>query len=183
MDRVLSLQAVNDDGVSRLVIGGELPLPVDDRLALLLRSGDDLNHRRVEVGHGDKPGLLSSGQQRGLVHEVLQVRSGEATGAPGQLGQVYILPQRLVAGVDLQNGLPAPDVRVADIDLTVKAAGPQKGRVQNVLTVGSGHDHHALVVAKAVHLHQELIEGLLPFVVATAQARAPLPTHGVNLVD
>ena len=40
-----------------------------------------------------------------------------------------------------------------------------------------------LVGLEAVHLHEQLVEGLLALVVAAAQARAALPADGVDLVD
>ena len=74
-------------------------------------------------------------------------------------------------------------VRPAHEHLPVKPAGPQQGGVQDIRPVGGRQDHHALVAGEAVHLHQQLVEGLLPLVVSAAQARAPLAAHGVDLVD
>ena len=183
MHRVLGGQVVDDNGVARLVVGGELPLPLDDHPALLLRPGDHLDHRLVELGHADEAVVSAGGQEGGLVHQVLQIGAGETAGALGQLRQGHVVPQGLVAGMDLQDGLPALDVGVSHVYLPVEAAGAQEGGVQDVLPVGGRHDHHALIVAEAVHLHQELVEGLLPLVVAAAQAGAALAAHGVDLVD
>ncbi len=97
--------------------------------------------------------------------------------------QGHVLGQRLLSGVDLQDLLPALDVGQAHIDLPVKTAGPQQGGVQNVLAVGGGHDDDPLVGGKAVHLHQQLVQSLLPLVVSAAQAGAALAAHGVDLVD
>jgi hypothetical protein len=36
---------------------------------------------------------------------------------------------------------------------------------------------------EAVHLDQELVEGLLALVVAAAEARAAMTAHGIDLVD
>ena len=123
------------------------------------------------------------GQQGGLVHQIFQVRAGKAAGTPGQLLQVHILRQRLVPGVHPQDFLPALCIGGTYVDLPVEAARPQQGGVQNVLPVGGRQDHHALVGAESVHLHQELVEGLFPLVMAAAQAGAPLAPHGVDLVD
>ena len=85
--------------------------------------------------------------------------------------------------MDLQNLLPALDVRQSHVDLPVKAAGPQEGGVQHIRAVGGGQDHHPLVGGKAVHLHQQLVEGLLPLVVPAAKTGAPLTAHGVDLIN
>ena len=60
----------------------------------------------------------------------------------------------------------------------IDAVGRQRGA-----GLGGGHDDDSLVGGKAVHLHQELVQGLLPLVVAAAQAGASLAAHGVDLVD
>jgi hypothetical protein len=137
----------------------------------------------MQVGHGEEPLPPAGGQEGGLVHQILQVGAGEAAGGLGNDRQVHILTQGLVPAVDLQDGLPAPDVGQAHVHLSVKPAGAQQGGVQNVHPVGGGHDDDSLVGGKAVHLHQELVQGLLPLVVAAAQAGASLAAHGVDLVD
>ena len=85
--------------------------------------------------------------------------------------------------MDLQDLLPALDVGQAHIDLPVEPAGTQQGGVQDILAVGGRHDDDALVAGKAVHLHQQLVQGLLALVVAAAQACAALTAYRVDLVD
>ena len=169
--------------MARLVIGGETAGVVGDHPALLLRPGDDLQHGFMQVGGGDELAVLPGGQQGGLVEQVGQVRPGKARGGLGNLGEGHVLGQGLGFGVDLQDGLTAPDVGQTHIDLPVKAARAQQGGVQDVLAVGGGQDDDPLVRAEAVHLHQQLVQGLLPFVVSAPQAGAPAAAHGVDLVD
>ena len=85
--------------------------------------------------------------------------------------------------MDLEDVLAAADVGSVDLDLTVKATGAEQSGVKDVGTVGGGDDHDALVGAEAVHLHEQLVEGLLALVVTAAKARASLATDGVDLVD
>ena len=68
--------------------------------------------------------------------------------------QVHVLGQGLVPGVDPEDFLPALDVGQAHVNLAVKPAGPQQGRVQNVGPVGGGQHDDPLVCGKAVHFHQ-----------------------------
>ena len=72
---------------------------------------------------------------------------------------------------------------IAHGDLTVEAAGAQQRGVEDVGAVGGGHDDDALVGGKAVHFHQQLVQGLLALVVTAAQARAALTADRVDLVD
>ena len=82
-----------------------------------------------------------------------------------------------------QDGLPAAPVGQIHGDAAIEATGPHQGRIQHVGTVGGRQQDHAGVVGKAVHLGEQLVEGLLPFVVAAADARPPLAAHRIDLVD
>ena len=85
--------------------------------------------------------------------------------------------------MDLQDLFTALDVRQADIDLTVKAAGAEQRLIEDVGTVGGRHDDDAVVGLKTVHLDQQLVQGLLTFIVAAAQAGTALAADRVDLVD
>ena len=91
--------------------------------------------------------------------------------------------QRHLAHMHLQDLLAAQDVRVGHDDLAVEAAGAQQRRIEHVGAVGGGDQDHALIRLEAVHLDQQLVEGLLALVVAAAEARAAMPADGVDLVD
>ena len=83
----------------------------------------------------------------------------------------------------LQDLLASLDIRQTHIDLTVKAAGTQQRLVQNISTVGGRHDDDAIVGLKAVHLHQQLVQGLLALIVTAAQTCAALTTHSIDLIN
>ena len=68
-------------------------------------------------------------------------------------------------------------------DLAVEAARAQQRRVEDVRAVGGGDHDHVGVRVEAVHLDQDLVQGLLALVVAAAEAGAALPADGVDLVD
>jgi hypothetical protein len=70
--------------------------------------------------------------------------------------------------MDLEDGFPPLEVGDGDHHLTVEAAGPQQGRVQNVRAVGGGDEDNPFIGLKAVHFHQELVQGLFPLIVAAA---------------
>ena len=85
--------------------------------------------------------------------------------------------------MDLQNLLTALYIRGVDLDLPVKTSGSQQGRIQNIRPVGGGKDDNALGMAEAIHLHQQLVQGLLLFIVAAAETCSALAAHGVDLVN
>src|SRR5690606_25003403 len=70
-----------------------------------------------------------------------------------------------------------------DHHLTVETPRSQQGRVEHIRTVGCGNDNDAVIHFETVHLHQQLVEGLLALVMTTAQSGATVATNGVDLVD
>ena len=97
--------------------------------------------------------------------------------------QPHVGRERDLPGVHPENPLPAPHVGRVHHDLAVEPAGTQQRRIEHVGPVGGGDQDDAVVGLEAVHLDQQLIEGLLPLVVAAAQAGAPMAADGVDLVD
>ena len=137
----------------------------------------------LEVAHVDLVLAHLGRVQRSLVDQVLQVRAGEAGRASGQHVQVDLRGQGALARVHGQDALAAAHVRGGHHHLAVEAAGAQQRRVQHVRTVGGGDEDDPVVGLEAVHLHQQLVQGLLALVVAAAHAGAALTAHGVDLVD
>ena len=183
VDRVVVGQSVHHDGVARLVIRRQAALMLRNDAAVLLGPGDDLDDGLIEQRHVDRGQVAPTGEQRRLVEQVLQIRAGEARRAPGDLREVDVLGEGLVARVDGEDLLAALDIRQADIDLPVKAARAQERGVEDVDAVRRGEDDNALVRGEAVHLDEQLVERLLALVVAAAEAAAALAADGVDLVD
>ena len=85
--------------------------------------------------------------------------------------------------MDGEDLLAAVDVGARDDHLAVEAAGPQQRRVEHVGTVGRGDDDDAFIGLEAVHLDQQLVQGLLALVIAVAEAGAAMAADGVDFVD
>ena len=88
--------------------------------------------------------------------------------------------ERHAAGVHAQDLLATLQVGAVHDDLAVEAPGPHERGVEHVGPVRRGHDDHALARVEAVHLDQQLVQGLLALVVG-AEPRA---AHaGASLAD
>ena len=127
--------------------------------------------------------VAAGGEQRGLVEHVGQVGTGEAGRAAGDAQQVDVLRDRLAARVDLEDLVAAVEVGGVDLDLAVEAARAQQRGVEHVGTVGRGDQDDPAAHVEAVHLDEQLVEGLLALVVAAAHAGAAVAADGVDLVD
>src|SRR5690606_6665127 len=150
---------------------------------LALGAHEDLVLGAVEVFLVHAVAAVTRGHQGGLVDEVLEVGAAEARGAAGDAVDVDAVVAGAHAGVNLEDGLAAAHVREADDDAAVEAARPEQGRVEHVGAVGGGDEDDAVVALKAVHLDEQLVEGLLALVVTAAEASAAVATDGVDLVD
>ena len=172
-----------DDGVTRLVVSGVELLLVGHDHGLALGAHHDLVLGQLELLHFHQALAGTSSEQRGFVDQVGQIGAGEARGTAGDDRRVDVVAHRHLAHVHFQDLLATADIRQADHHLTVEAAGTQQRRIQNVRTVGGGDDDDAVIHLEAIHLHQQLVEGLLTLVVTAAHAGAAMATDGVDLVD
>ena len=182
-DIVGKIQQGHHDGVTGFVVGHVAALLLRDDPALAGGAGHDPFDGFHQVLHGDGVLILAGGQDGGLVHQVFQIRPRQARGLGGNGLQVRVLRERLAARVDIENGVPFVPLGQVDHHLAVETAGSEQGRVQDVGSIGGGNDDHVGAAFEPVHLHQDLVEGLLPFVVAASHAGAPVSADGVNLVD
>ena len=169
--------------VACLVVSSQLLFLRGHNAALLLRASHHLHGSFLDILHGNGLAVAACSQQSRFVDKVLKVCACKACGALCNDPERDIRGQRLLFGVDLEDLLTALDIRQAHIDLTIKAARTQQGLIQNVGTVGGRHDDDAVVGLKAVHFHQQLVQGLLAFIVAAAQTGTALTAHSIDLIN
>src|SRR2546421_12610212 len=146
------------------------------------RPGDLPVDRLLQEVVGDRALLVAGGQQRRLVDHVGQVGTGEPGRTPGDRVQVDVGRERLALRVYPQDRLAALHIRGVHGDLPVEPARPQQRRVEDVRPVGRRDQDHAALGVEAVHLDQQLVEGLLALVVPAAEPGAPVPADRVDLV-
>ncbi|CAM4039424.1 hypothetical protein NOMA109596_19235 [Nocardioides marinus] len=183
VDRVVARERRGDEGVAALVVGGDELLVLAHQAGTPLRAGDDAVDGLVQRLVGDELAVGAGGEQRGLVEHVGQVGAGEAGGPARDADQVDVGGDRLAARVDLEDLLAAGQVGGVDLDLAVEAARAQQRGVEHVGTVGGRDEDDPAAYVEAVHLDEQLVEGLLALVVAAAHAGAAVATDGVDLVD
>ena len=122
------------------------------------------------------------GQQGRLVDDVGQVGADEARRPPGDLLEVHGGVELHFPGVDPQDVDAALEVGPVDEHLAVEAPGPEERRVEDLGPVGRGEDDDARSGVEAVHLDEQLVQGLLALVVPAERDAAAL-ADGVELVD
>ena len=148
-----------------------------------LRAHHDLVLGELEVGHLDLVLVAAGRQQRGLVDEVLEISAGEARRRARELAAVDVVGQRHLARMHSQDALAPLHVGQRHHDAPVEAAGTQQRGIEHVGAIGRGDEDHALVGLEAVHLDQQLVEGLLALIMTAAEAGAAMTSDRVDLVD
>ena len=84
--------------------------------------------------------------------------------------------------MDFQDLLPAFQIRQFHRHPPVKTPRPCERRIQRFRTVGGCQDDDSVVRLESVHLCQQLVQRLLPFVIA-AHPAVTLLADGVDLID
>ena len=84
---------------------------------------------------------------------------------------------------DLKN-LDAPcNIWPVNGDLPIEPPWPEECRVQHIRPIGGGKHNDTAVASEAIHLRQELINGLLPLVITPTKSGTTLPPDGINLIN
>ncbi len=66
--------------------------------------------------------------------------------------------------------------------MAVEPARPEQCRIEDIRPVGSCQHDYIGVAVEAIHLHQYLVQSLLPLVMPAAQAGAAVAADGIDLV-
>src|SRR5207253_9570027 len=122
-------------------------------------------------------------EQGRFVDDVGQIGADRAGRKTGDVPQIDVLADLHVADVYLEDRFAAIHVGPIDDHGAVKPAGPQEGGIERPGTVGGGHDGDAAIRIEAVHFDEELVKGLLAFVVTADGAAAPRFPQCVQFVD
>ena len=169
--------------MTSLVVGSHLLLVFRHDHGPAFRAHHHLVFRVFEFLHRDETLVTPGSQQRGLVDEVSKIRTGKARRAASDSACIHIRRQRHFLHVNAKDFLAPVNIRDRHDNLTVKTARTQQGRVKHVGAVGRCDDDDAFIGFKAVHLDQQLVQGLLALVIGIAEAVPTMATNRINLVD
>ncbi len=127
--------------------------------------------------------LPRAANKRRLVHQVGKIRAGESRCAARDDRRLDVVAERHLAHVDFEDLLAAAHVGQRHDHLAVESARTQQRRIEHIGPVGGGNDDDAFIALEAVHLDQQLVQGLLALIMAAAQAGAAMPAHRIDFID
>jgi hypothetical protein len=136
-----------------------------------------------ELGHGNGFIVATGGQNRRLVEHIGQVSPGKAGRLPRQRRQCDVGLEGLATRVHDQDSLSSAYIWRRHGHDPIEATRPQQGRIEHIGTVPGGDDDDPGVVGEAIHFDQDLVEGLLTFVISVSQSGTALTANCVNFVD
>ena len=168
--------------VSRFMVSGDLFVFIRNDPRRLLHAHDDLVEGVLNILHGYLLITASCCDNSTLIKDIFEFCRGKTGGVTCYCLQIYVIRKGFVAGMNLKNKLSCTHVGKVYCDLLIKTTGAEECTVQNVRAVCCSHDYYAFVFFKTVHLHQELVQRLLSFVMSAAEACAALSAHGIDFV-
>ena len=122
--------------------------------------------------------------QGSFVTYVGDIGTGETGRLTGQQVNVYRAVRFHRTEMDFEYGFPFIQVRQVHVYLPVETSGTQQGFVQNVHPVGGCQNDDTAVGAETVHLGQQLVQCVFPFVIAShGRVLSACTSHGVDFVD
>ena len=183
VDRVGVVAQERHQRVAGLVIRGDPLLFVGQQHRLALGAHQDLVLGQFEVVHRDLLAIEAGGVQRRLVHHVGQVGAAEARCAASQNVEVDVVGNGNLLHVHAENFFAAAHVGQSHHHAAVETAGAQQRGIEHVGPVGGGDQDDAVVGFEAVHLDEQLVQGLLALVVSAAEACAAMTADRVDFVD
>mmetsp|Transcript_8360 Transcript_8360/g.52121 ORF Transcript_8360/g.52121 Transcript_8360/m.52121 type:complete len:413 (+) Transcript_8360:2261-3499(+) len=127
--------------------------------------------------------VTASSENGSFVQQIGQVSSTETRRAQGDGLNADAFLKFLVAGMHSKDLLAAPHIWDIYSDLSVKATRPQQRIVQNVDPVRGSDDNDSSVPLKTIHLCQQLVQGLFPFVIATTNTSTARSAYGIDLIN
>ncbi len=150
----------------------------------LFRAGHHPVNGRFKIRGGHRFPVFAGSQNCRLIGHVGQVSAHKARCSSSDNFKIQVIGQFQVPGVDFKDFHPAVQIGFVHHDLPVKTPGAQKRFVQHIRSIGGRQYHHAFIGIKTVHLHQELIQCLLAFIMAAHHhGTAALAADGIQFVN
>ena len=157
-----------DDGVARFMVSNLLALFLRHAFRRFGRARDAAIDSLINIRKGDCTLVPADSQDRSVVQNGINIRAGEADGTLGKRIEVNARIDALSSGVDTENRFTPRPVWQRNGDGAVKSTSTAKRGVEDVVTVGRGDDEDAGIGLETIHFDEQLVQGLLAFVVAAA---------------
>ena len=155
----------------------------DGSSSLLLNTNHDTVNGTINLLPSNGGLLIASSRNGSLIHEILELPPRKSRGMMSNGLEIYIGLQGLATGMDSQDASTSLEIGKVHSDLPVETTRSQQGQIQNIHPVGGGNGDDSWVAIESVHLHQQLVDGLLTLVVSAGKSCTTLVTYSINLIN
>ena len=183
INRLHIRQHVKQNGMAGLMISCNLFLLIRNNFTALLCSDSHLNKGLSNIFLNQISTSIFSRQNSRLIQQVFQLCTCKTSCSLSNLMKIHIVSQRFILGMNLQNLFSSFHIRNSHRHLAIKTSGTQDSRIQDIHAVGSCHNNNAFVDPKAIHLYQQLIQGLFSLIMSTAHTGTSTSCHCINLIN
>mmetsp|Transcript_29700 Transcript_29700/g.86530 ORF Transcript_29700/g.86530 Transcript_29700/m.86530 type:complete len:334 (-) Transcript_29700:476-1477(-) len=166
--------------MAAFVVSSETRRLWTDDCRLALSPHEDLVLGILKVLHAHPLGPVQGGLQRGLVHQIEELRSRHAGSPASKRIQVQVLRRSHSLSVQLKNLSSAFDVWKRHSHMSVKPAGAKERIVENICVIRRPNHDDSLVLLESIHLHEQLVQSHLHGLLLLELPGAP---HGIDFVD
>ena len=118
-----------------------------------------------------------------LVEQVGQIGPRKTRGAAGPGRKRHRPSQGAATGMNRKDRLTAAAIWQVNGDAAVKTTGPHQGAIEHIRSVCGRQQNYAGVIRETIHLGEQLVEGLLPLIVAATDTSTSLATDRIYFVD
>ena len=177
-------QHLANDGMACFMVGCYAPVFFTDNSVLTFKAHDNLVHGTLKIFQTDKIFPFPGSHKGGFVDQVGNIRSAETGDCSCYCRQIDILFGFNFTDMHFQNLGSPLHIRGVNCNLAIKTTRTQQGGIKNIRTVCGRNNNYGLIGAETIHLHQQGIEGLFPFVsAATCCPTAAFAANCINLIN
>ncbi len=118
-----------------------------------------------------------------LIDHIGQIRAYSTAGCQRYRIQIHTVIHEHVLRMHFQNLHAAFQIRFIHDNSSVKTPRTQQCLIQNLRPVSSTQNQNTLGRIKTVHLRQQLVQRLFPFLVSSAVFGITAAPNGINFID
>ena len=169
-------------GMSDLMIGNYELFLVRKDLVLLLVSGKHHLDALLQILLGHPFPACLDGTDGSLIYHIGKLCSGSSGTGLGDGLKVDVAHHLDVLGMYLEYVHTSLHIGKLNGHTPVETTGAQECRIKGIRLVGGSKDYDALCTVKSIHLRKQLVEGLLPLIVASEGSVSSLLSDGIYLI-
>ena len=161
MNRVAILNRQTNCNVTSFVNCGRVTLVFVHHEALSFGAHQNAVTRKLDVLASNSRRIVTSRRDRGFVHQVRELGSGETRSSARNPLQIETVFEFQVTRMNFQNRFTTSHISKIHRDLTIESTRTRQRLVENVRTVSRSDNDNSAGLIESIHLDEQLVERLI----------------------